>query len=1145
MVNHRRRPVSPDSAQSHGDLNSRTTTDVVNNVPASVEQQCIDEQISQLDARIRALKTERNTYARISRLPAEIVAEIFIFAKYASQTSGEYLNLRPRRERGWLNIAGVSTYWRKIVLNCPRFWSTITLAPEEHLEAIDPKNLFEFLRLNEGASAPILRVLILRGRISLLPKDILQRPMNSLQELRIVDGTLTFPFPPFPQLKRLFISDLSTYHASPLSLNVLLKSLSNSPNLETLRVYNVHILVDSSEDAKRSSVHLPRLTCLEIHGPRVGFAELLSSLKHPQTANITFWCQDDVPQGSDISDLQNALIEFASLPGRVIRGVSVKADYAFNIILDTVFHSSSHSLALTLHAIHSDDFTQLLSAVPFSKAASLDLTGITDVFKPSHLLGLCDDVEALKLTNCTAAVFHGLSQAKDSKLPLPKLRTLVVDRCDFYLSYLEPDTVMCDAMISLLKQRKRLNRNIEKLTIRECEIREDAVQRVRKFVKVAWDRYEIEDHDGDGKSPRVIITSRFCSVDYEQATVTMSTDDTVHNVETMEQRRIDDIPPTKTESRDVRCHGVSLERTKRLTKGIEGLTLRKCSSITIRFGGCPFSTYAEADRLRTFTQDVITVNKSNWPLTTMNADPDAVNNVRTMEQRCIDEQISQFHARIRSLKTERNTYARICQLPAEIIAEIFLHTKRAAESALVHGLGRDDASCERDWLVITGVCTRWREIALNCPRLWSTITLTPVKRALKMIERTKSAPLFISCSTLGEQGLDEISSVVMSNIHRIQKLDAGAIDSKSLFEFLRLNEGASASALQVLILRCRITPLPKDILERRMDSLQDLQIYDGTLAFPFPPFPQLKRLLINDSSGYQLNPLPIDVLLESLRNAPNLEGLRVHNVHVPADPSGDAKRSSVHLPRLTHLEIRGPSIRSSKFLSLLKHPQTANVEYSCQDDVPQGSNISDLRNALFEFAFFPGRIIRGISVSTDWNRIALDTVLDCSSHSFELNLLFASKGDFAQLLSITPFARATSLDLSGVSAAIGLLLLALSGEVEVLTLTGCTVELFQGLYTANKTKLFLPKLRTLVLNRCRFHLSYKEPNTVMCNAMVSLLQQRKRLKRGMEGLTIRHCDIREAVVDNFRKYATVDWDGREIEDEIEDADDSFSEEEDF
>ncbi|KAJ8514513.1 hypothetical protein ONZ45_g7967 [Pleurotus djamor] len=440
----------------------------------------------------------------------------------------------------------------------------------------------------------------------------------------------------------------------------------------------------------------------------------------------------------------------------------------------------------------------------------------------------------------------------------------------------------------------------------------------------------------------------------------------------------------------------------------------------------------------------------------------------TIEQQEIDDQISQLHAQIHSLKTKRNACARICRLPPEIIAKIFILAKWASiinRRARHSELPRIAFSPERGWLNIAGVCTYWRDIALDCPRLWSTITLTPVDRALAMISRSKSAPLFIESSPiLANHDFDKVASIVMSNIHRIQELDIGGRDDQKLFEFLRLNEGASASILQVLTLRSPMdSTLPKDILEREMGSLRELHIFDGTLASPIPPFPRLKRLVIEPSY------LLVGVLLESLRNAQNLEEVRVRRVHVPTDI---VTLSAVHLPRLTHLDIHGLTIATSKILPLLKRPPTVNFTYHCQEPLPSGCDMSNIRNALVQFVSHPGRVIRNVSVNThNPFSIVLDTVLHSDSHSFEVTLRrhpINRDDELDQLLSVIPFAKIPSLTLINGSKAIASRLFRLCDEVNVLTLMTYEPAVFRALQKKVKySKHPLPKLRRLVVDQCR------------------------------------------------------------------------------
>ncbi|KAJ8514514.1 hypothetical protein ONZ45_g7960 [Pleurotus djamor] len=423
-------------------------------------------------------------------------------------------------------------------------------------------------------------------------------------------------------------------------------------------------------------------------------------------------------------------------------------------------------------------------------------------------------------------------------------------------------------------------------------------------------------------------------------------------------------------------------------------------------------------------------------------------------------------------------------------------------------------------------------------------------RALAMISRSKSAPLFVNSSPfLTSQNLDKVASIVMSNIHRIQELDIGTRDDQKLFEFLRMNEGESASILRVLTLRGPMNPLPKDILMREMGSLQELQILKGTLASPFPSFPRLKRLHIDPTDSLTTPLLSIDVLLASLRNAPNIEELHCRQIHVPDSPPLNTPLDVVHLPRLTRLDISGLTIASSKILRLLILPQTTNITYHCQQSIPQGSNMSSLQYALLRFISVPGRVIRDISVKNQlfMLHITLDTVLRSATHTFELRLpglANVPSDELIQLLAAVPFSKAPSLNLTGADNGIKLSpLLKLCDEVKVLTLTGCTAAAFRRLRKkADDSQVPLPKLRRLVVESCAFHISYEEQDAAMCKAMSAFLKQRKQMSMGIKELIIHDCDIIEEVVDGFRKYVKVDWDYNEIEEEEEEdySEDNYS-----
>ncbi|KAJ8456639.1 hypothetical protein ONZ45_g18643 [Pleurotus djamor] len=77
----------------------------------------IDEKIAELEAEIHRLKLQRNELSVAHNLPTDIVSVI----------AAVYKDLTAFTGRGsWLNILGVCTRWRRLIVDLPAFWATIS-----------------------------------------------------------------------------------------------------------------------------------------------------------------------------------------------------------------------------------------------------------------------------------------------------------------------------------------------------------------------------------------------------------------------------------------------------------------------------------------------------------------------------------------------------------------------------------------------------------------------------------------------------------------------------------------------------------------------------------------------------------------------------------------------------------------------------------------------------------------------------------------------------------------------------------------------------------------------------------------------------------------------------------------------------------
>ncbi|KAJ7043669.1 hypothetical protein C8F04DRAFT_726595 [Mycena alexandri] len=116
------------------------------------------------------------------------------------------------------------------------------------------------------------------------------------------------------------------------------------------------------------------------------------------------------------------------------------------------------------------------------------------------------------------------------------------------------------------------------------------------------------------------------------------------------------------------------------------------------------------------------------------------------------------HRRKRLEASKLNDAAALSVLPPEILSHIFLF-------CVCGSSGEGDGL---DWLPITRVTRRWRQVALNCPELWANIIfrrkLVPI-----MLARAKMVPLVIRV-VLEEKDKPYQSQAIRDNISRVGEL---------------------------------------------------------------------------------------------------------------------------------------------------------------------------------------------------------------------------------------------------------------------------------------------------------------------------------------------------------------------------------------
>jgi hypothetical protein len=159
--------------------------------------------------------------------------------------------------------------------------------------------------------------------------------------------------------------------------------------------------------------------------------------------------------------------------------------------------------------------------------------------------------------------------------------------------------------------------------------------------------------------------------------------------------------------------------------------------------------------------------------------------------RLLDIQIANLHESIRILNRERNGHLPISKLPVEILTKLFL-------------LHQHNVTAENlDWIGITHVSQRWREIALNFPGLWIRIPFHHPKWAKEMITRSQHAcpivkAVYIPSIYPSEAQL--LKSFLQQHLSRVQTLEVRGGDSHLLAELFQDIQPTSVPCLSTLSL---------------------------------------------------------------------------------------------------------------------------------------------------------------------------------------------------------------------------------------------------------------------------------------------------------------------------------------------------------
>jgi len=308
----------------------------------------------------------------------------------------------------------------------------------------------------------------------------------------------------------------------------------------------------------------------------------------------------------------------------------------------------------------------------------------------------------------------------------------------------------------------------------------------------------------------------------------------------------------------------------------------------------------------------------------------------------IDEEndmVSQVWRLTRSLPQCRIVIAPISILPPELLTRIFHFYALEAPpwSNGVQKLG---------WIVVTHVCQRWRQVALDDSSLWARITgfLPNAKWISEMLVRARNAPLVVD---FGVTPVPKILSTFTPHIFRIRELrlrDLSLLPRPSLQEICALE----APVLEHLELGVSV-PYPATfhhlggttLFGGRAPKLRTLSLSNVSIPWSLIPRGQLTQLKITLSRVISTpsTPLPSDSsqLLDLLINSPDLEVL-VLEFCLPAILFQATDGWAIHLPRLSRLHLGGSTSRVAILLKMFQLPSFTTLHLRCISENPSTDN---------------------------------------------------------------------------------------------------------------------------------------------------------------------------------------------------------------
>ncbi|KAJ8507194.1 hypothetical protein ONZ45_g10406 [Pleurotus djamor] len=300
-------------------------------------------------------------------------------------------------------------------------------------------------------------------------------------------------------------------------------------------------------------------------------------------------------------------------------------------------------------------------------------------------------------------------------------------------------------------------------------------------------------------------------------------------------------------------------------------------------------------------------------------------------QHRIDRQIVEHEAAIYRLKLERNALSGVHNLPSDVLSIIALIYKELNVNAR-----------RGSWLSILGVCTRWRQLILDLPRFWGTISSEDFPFIDAMLLRSHETPLCLYykihprlsmynlwCWATPERAITPPRTVNLISITYAMQYSTF---TASFYSFLASNPAASQSIRTLRLVRddrrfsealSASAPyhLESQILVDHMSSLRSLELVDVLLPCDIPSLPSLRNLDVSCATSPYYG-LSIFWVSNVLQQCPNIEYVTLRML---TSTDHEADILQISLPRLRTLYVDMDTLEGFELFDLLDLPNHAHI----------------------------------------------------------------------------------------------------------------------------------------------------------------------------------------------------------------------------